>query len=151
MTQLIFTTPRFKKQSFKIPEGETTVGRAAGNTLIIQDDTVSGKHCEILLYGREVIVRDRGSTNGTWVDDCRVKGQTCVRHGQRVRFGEVEARLELPPQTYQDHHTEVTAIHLLGHARKESALPAEPNTSVIIKPQACHDSARDLVAPLSTD
>ena len=78
MPQLIFTTPHFNNQSFKLPEGKTTVGRVAGNTLVIQHDTISANHCEILLYGREVIVRDRGSTNGTWVDDCRVKGPGCA-------------------------------------------------------------------------
>ncbi|HKQ39193.1 MAG TPA: FHA domain-containing protein [Verrucomicrobiae bacterium] len=145
MTKLIFTTPLFKNQSFKIPEGKTTVGRAFGNTLIIQHDTVSQNHCEILLHAGEVIIRDRTSTNGTWVDDIRVKGQTCMRHGQRIRFGQVEARLELPPPSFEDQHTEVTAIHLLPRLTAESPKPAAL-TAVIIRPQPCHHCTVDLLA-----
>lgn len=148
MPQLIFTTPHFSNQRFKLPEGKTTVGRVAGNTLIIQHDTISANHCEILLYGREVIVRDRGSTNGTWVDDCRVKGQTCMHHGQRIRFGGVEARLELPPRSFEDQHTEVTAIHLLTRSAKVP-LPSGPETAVIIRPHACADCTSATLANLS--
>ena len=135
MTQLIFNTPQFRGQSFEVPEGKSTVGRAPGNSLIIEHDSVSGNHCEILLYGREVIVRDRASTNGTWVDGCRVKGQTAMNHGQRIRFGAVEAQLQLPPPAqYQD--TEITAIHLHARAMRRPAPRQQPQTPTVIQPRS---------------
>src|SRR5690348_14999747 len=113
MIQLIFTSPDFNGQSFPLPEGKTTVGRAPGNTLVIEHDSISARHCEILRYGREVIIRDCASTNGIWVGATRVKGQTSISHGQRVRLGTVEVRLELPPPDNYKPHTDFTAIHLL--------------------------------------
>ncbi len=137
MTQLIFTTPEFEGQSFQVPEGKTTVGRAADNTLRIEHETISAYHCEILRYGREVIVRDRASTNGIWVGNARIRGQTCVAHGQPIRFGAVEARLEIPPPTFQDYQTEVTAIRLLVRTPRQSDLAPEPASPVVIKPASC--------------
>ena len=132
MIKLTFTRPDFENQTVDLPDGKTTVGRASTNTLIIRDDTVSAAHCEILVYGREVIIRDQASTNGTWVDNCHVKGQTCVSHGQRIRFGSVEARLELPTPAFGEPDTEVTAIHLLGSVKKDET--PQPRQPVVIQP-----------------
>ena len=86
MIQLIFKTPEFSGQSAPLPDGKTTVGLAPGNTLVIQHDSVSADHCELLLYGRDVIVRDRATSSGTWVDGARINGQTSMRHGQSIRL-----------------------------------------------------------------
>src|ERR1044072_4823072 len=95
--KLIFTSPDFVGQVGELPTGRTTVGRSAQNTLIIEDHSVSADHCEILVHGHEVIFREHGSSNGTWIDGKRVGGQLPAHNGQTVRFGAVEARIELPP------------------------------------------------------
>ena len=136
MARLVFITPEFSDYAFQISEGKTTVGRAHDNNLIIQHHSVSAHHCEILLHGTEVIVRDGGSTNGIWVDGCRIKGQTALRHGQRVGFGAVEARLELPPPPFESHDTELTAIHSL---RRKSEKIAPPLSGVILQPSSSND------------
>jgi adenylate cyclase len=46
---------------------------------------VSRHHAEILL-GREVLLRDLGSTNGTYVDGVQV-GETVLRDGAVVQLG----------------------------------------------------------------
>src|SRR5688572_14873091 len=134
MPQLIFTSPEFEGQAFKLHDGKTTVGRAPGNLLIIEDNSISANHCEILVYGREVIIRDLGSRNGTWVAGQCIQGQTAVQHRQSIRLGAIEARLELPPPTIQDHHTEITAIYLLARHPVASTTPS-PNTPTILKPR----------------
>jgi hypothetical protein len=149
VAKLVFTTPEFAGQGFELPEGKTTVGRAPGNTLVIEAPSVSAQHCQILVYGSEVIVRDEGSTNGTWVNQSRVRGQTAVQNGQTIRFGSVEARLELPAQKEEEDQTEHTAIYLHARAqrdarRAERQRPAASSSAspTIIRPRADEGSAR---------
>jgi DNA-binding NtrC family response regulator len=39
---------------------------------LLTDDSVSARHCEIARRGEDIVVRDLGSTNGTWIDGVRV-------------------------------------------------------------------------------
>ena len=64
--------------------------------MVICDRFVSAKHCEILVNGSEVIVRDLGSRNGTFVNGRRLQNQQCgVKSGHIIAFGSVQARLEI--------------------------------------------------------
>ena len=98
---------------------KTTVGRAVHNTLTIHDNSVSSHHCEILVNGPEVIVHDLASANGTFVDDVRVNKQCQVKSGHILRFGSVEARLELEPETSTDHATDLTAHYALEQFERD--------------------------------
>jgi transcriptional regulator with GAF, ATPase, and Fis domain len=48
------------------------VGTAADNDLVLRDDTVSRRHCEIEAGEHGLRVRDVGSTNGVWIGGIRV-------------------------------------------------------------------------------
>ena len=96
MAKLIFIDKNFSGQVYELVLERTTVGRGDQNTLVIHDNSLSTTHCEILVNGPEVIVRDLDSRNGTFVNGVRLKNrQSEVRHGQTARFGSVEARLDL--------------------------------------------------------
>lgn len=97
MPKLHFPQPEFTTHSCDLPEGKTTVGRSSRNSLVLSDPSVSADHGELVVSWNEVIVRDHGSSNGTWVAGVRVNagGQLPVNHGAVIRFGRVEARLEL--------------------------------------------------------
>lgn len=127
---LILTSPEFANQSCELPDSTWTVGRSRRNQIVIQDDSVFGDHCELLGHGVEVIVRERGSRNGRFVDGVRVKAQSGVRHGQRLRLGSVEARLEIePPEDY-----DATAITALDGCRKIRRQCAQPATRATLFP-----------------
>jgi predicted component of type VI protein secretion system len=131
MPKLIFTQTKFAAEPCELPEGTTTVGRSPRNNLVILDKSVSAEHCEILVSWNEVIVRELGSTNGTWVAGVRVNGQRPVNHGEIIRFGEVEARLELLEPATED--TSDTIVHLLvDHAAQPE--PASPPLHAVIQP-----------------
>lgn len=97
MPKLHFPQPEFTAHSCDLPEGTTQVGRSSRNNLVLSDPSVSADHCELVVSWNEVIVRDHGSSNGTWVAGVRVNagGQLPVNHGDGIRFGRVEARLAL--------------------------------------------------------
>jgi len=63
------------------------VGRAEGNDLRIDLDTVSSDHGVLEVRGGGLYVRDLGSTNGTRVKGRRILGWTRLEEGDVVRFG----------------------------------------------------------------
>jgi pSer/pThr/pTyr-binding forkhead associated (FHA) protein len=116
MAKLIFVSEKFAGRVYEFAVEKTTVGRGDHNTLTIHDPSVSQTHCEILVNGPEVIVRDLDSSNGTFVNGVRFHDQQRpLKSGQIVKFGAVEARLELEATSESDTDTDVTAMH--SHAR----------------------------------
>jgi hypothetical protein len=63
----------------------TRLGRGTDVDIRVDDPGVSRHHAEILL-GREVLLRDLGSTNGTYVDGVQV-GETVLHDGAVVQLG----------------------------------------------------------------
>jgi pSer/pThr/pTyr-binding forkhead associated (FHA) protein len=51
MAKLVFTNRDHAGQSYELTLQKTTVGRAADNTLVIPDSSLSAHHCEILVNG----------------------------------------------------------------------------------------------------
>jgi transcriptional regulator with PAS, ATPase and Fis domain len=74
-------------------EGVARVGTARGNDLKLADPTVSRVHCEIRVRPGYVLVRDCGSTNGTFVEGVRLR-EGEVRPGALVRVGSSAFRIE---------------------------------------------------------
>ena len=72
---------------------KTTIGRVEDNTLSIVEPSVSSHHCEVLLRGSEVVVRDLNSTNGTFINGEKVS-ESPLKPGQILRLGQIEMRLE---------------------------------------------------------
>jgi pSer/pThr/pTyr-binding forkhead associated (FHA) protein len=48
----------------------------------------------VLLRGKDVVVKDLGSTNGTFVNGERVTTEHGLKPGQILRLGQIEMRLE---------------------------------------------------------
>jgi hypothetical protein len=96
--RLVFMGEQQIPAKHQLAEGKNTVGRTKSSMISIRDDSVSRAHGEILTWGTEVIVRDLGSRNGTWVGGRLLKNsQAPVRFGETIRFGSVEVRLEADP------------------------------------------------------
>ncbi|HAM73172.1 MAG TPA: hypothetical protein DCM86_16165 [Verrucomicrobiales bacterium] len=130
MAKLVFTDKHFSGQSYELTQEKTSIGRSKENRLVIRDDSVSSKHCEILANGPEIIVRDLGSRNGTFIDGVRINGQGPVKQGHKIRFGMVEAQLQLDPSDEQEDQSSLTAVHLhqkvLREQQKAKRTPPAP-------------------------
>jgi pSer/pThr/pTyr-binding forkhead associated (FHA) protein len=87
-------------QSYELKVDTTTVGRVEDNSFPIAEPSVSSHHCEIILAGTDVIVKDLNSTNGTFINGAKVD-EAVLKPGQTLRLGQVELRLDdgspLPP------------------------------------------------------
>ena len=70
-------------------EGDViTIGREAGNGIVINDAEVSRKHTQFVFQGGKFIVTDLGSTNGTFVNGQRLTGQHILQPGEVISLGE---------------------------------------------------------------
>jgi hypothetical protein len=82
--------------TFELEPGFNTLGRNPTNDFRVHDATVSSFHCEIVLNEDSILVRDLGSTNGTFVDGQSIQeGQ--LKPGQILRLGSAELRLDSHP------------------------------------------------------
>lgn len=116
MTTLLFLNGPRAGETLQFADGNWTLGRAADNSVVIPESSVSTHHARLLLNPGEVIVRDLGTTNGTFVAERRVGGQAPVGPGQELRLGAVRLRVDYAPP-HEDHDaTDVTAVDALRHS-----------------------------------
>ena len=94
MAKLVILTEGLTGLPHELSASPTTVGRAEGNLFQIVEPSVSGRHCEILLRGNEVVVRDLKSTNGTFIQGERIT-EAVLKLGQVLRLGRVDLRLQV--------------------------------------------------------
>ena len=74
--------------------GVTTVGREDVADIAIDDRGMSRIHFEIAWNGEVAAIRDRQSTNGTFVDDARIS-EVVLRSGNVIKAGRSEFEFEL--------------------------------------------------------
>jgi pSer/pThr/pTyr-binding forkhead associated (FHA) protein len=78
------------QNTHELGEETLSIGRLADNAIQIEDASVSSHHGEIVFHGGEYVLRDLGSTNGTFVNGAQVTEVT-LKGGEQLRFGSVEA------------------------------------------------------------
>lgn len=76
--------------------GTTRLGRSRDNDIFIVDPSVSRNHAVLEMRNGELVVRDNGSTNGTFVNGERVQLRT-LKAGDVVAFGKTQMRVESSP------------------------------------------------------
>src|ERR1700686_5895780 len=93
MAKLVLLSAGMAGRSHELKVDKTTIGRVEDNSFPIAEPSVSSHHCEILLRGSDVVVRDLNSTNGTFINGEKVT-ETVLKPGQILRLGQIEMRLE---------------------------------------------------------
>ena len=74
-------------------------GRADDNTIVLDEETVSGHHARLSHRGGQWLLEDLGSKNGTAVNELALEDPMVVTFGDELRFGNVHLALKggLPP------------------------------------------------------
>lgn len=75
-------------QAFLLHQDTTTLGRTAGNDIVIPDGTVSRYHARLTFHNGQWTVEDLKSSNGTWVNGSRVTRPIPLQHGDELRLGD---------------------------------------------------------------
>ena len=114
---------------------KTSIGRAPGNDVVLDDDSVSRKHAELEVGADQVILRDLRSRNGVQVNGVP-RREAALQAGDRLKVGAVELEYAagfvrpvspapLPPGATADPLTETRqARAALPDARQERHLAA---------------------------
>lgn len=74
---------------FTVTRPVCSIGRAANNDIVIDEDSVSGSHATLLLKAGAWYVLDLRSSNGTFVDGYRVAGERVLPDGATLSVGDV--------------------------------------------------------------
>src|SRR5215471_16335525 len=94
MAKLVVLSEGLTGKSYELKADKTTIGRLDDNNFQISEGSVSSHHCEVLLRGKDVVIKDLSSTNGTFVNGERVTSEAPLKPGQILRLGQIEMRLE---------------------------------------------------------
>jgi|ERR1041384_1438541 pSer/pThr/pTyr-binding forkhead associated (FHA) protein len=98
MAKLVLLSAGMTGRTHELKVDKTTVGRLEDNMFQIAEPSVSSHHCEILVRGNDVIVKDLNSTNGTFINGEKVT-ESPLKPGQILRLGQIEMRLETDTPT----------------------------------------------------
>lgn len=77
----------------KLQPGVNRIGRGEQNNFTINHPSVSTHHCEITVTDHAVVLKDLGSTNGTFVERAPIT-ELALKPGQHVQFGAVDMMFE---------------------------------------------------------
>jgi hypothetical protein len=86
--QLVMHSGPTPGKTFPLEGDVLTVGREAGNQIVINDAEVSRKHSQFVFQGGKYVLTDLGSTNGTFVNGQRLTGQHVLQSGEVISLGE---------------------------------------------------------------
>ena len=93
MAKLVILTQGMTGRAHELKVDKTTIGRVEDNTFQIAEPSVSSHHCEVLLRGSDVVVKDLNSTNGTFINEEKIT-ESVLKPGNTLRVGQIELRLE---------------------------------------------------------
>jgi len=119
MAKLVVLSAGMTGRTQELKVDKTTIGRLEDNTFQIAEASVSSHHCEVLLRGSDVVVRDLNSTNGTFINGEKVT-EKVMKPGQILRLGQIELRLETDaPAAPAKKHLDQTLVMQRGVSLNE--------------------------------
>lgn len=133
MPRLVVLSEGLTGRAHELKADKTSIGRVEDNTFQIPHPSVSSHHCEVLLRGSEVVVRDLGSTNGSFIGGQQIT-ESVLKPSQVLRLGQVEVRLEVDagpgnkPKQVMDHTQIVPPGIKLEELDQTVRIPSKPST-----------------------
>ena len=92
-SKLVVAAGPDKGKELLVERERVTVGRSLICDLVLGDKAVSGSHFEIVANETGVLLRDLGSTNGTYCGELRVK-EVWLKPGTVIRAGQSQLRYD---------------------------------------------------------
>ena len=86
--KLVMFKSNGQRRDFPVINPTTVIGRGENCDLRVPLLSVSRRHCELLLEGGRLLVKDMGSSNGTYVNNKRVS-TSAVTAGDRLVVGPI--------------------------------------------------------------
>ncbi len=89
------------EQSLTFEKAEVTIGRLAGNDIVLGKGNVSKYHSRFVLKDGKYIVVDMQSTNGTFVNGKKIAAPQVVKPTDKIYIGDYILNVEAPPEDEQ--------------------------------------------------
>lgn len=93
--RIIIRNGPMTNHAFVLHQDITTLGRTAGNDVVIQDATVSRFHARLFFHNGQWSIEDLQSANGTFVNGKRVNRPIPLQNGDELRLGDDIITFEL--------------------------------------------------------
>jgi hypothetical protein len=87
----------WEERQIPLGPGENVLGRAPDAAVWIDAAGVSRHHARIRVEGRDAILEDLESKNGTYLRGERVTGPSSLQDGDQIRLGSVVVTFRIPP------------------------------------------------------
>ncbi len=88
MARLVVNPSSPDAWEIQLKPGTNLIGRGFSNDFKLSDPSVSGSHCQVTVSEQRVVIKDLGSTNGTYVNRTRVQ-EAVLQSGQTIHLGGV--------------------------------------------------------------
>jgi eukaryotic-like serine/threonine-protein kinase len=95
---LTMVLPTGEVRQFTFDRTEFTIGKGAGNDIVVEDASVSRSHATLRWDEGTWLVFDHGSKNGSFVNDRRVSGKVPLRPGDVLLLGKTQLSIVLGPE-----------------------------------------------------
>ena len=124
MAQLTLQFKDLALQEIELTGDSKTIGREPGNDIIVENLLVSGHHARIDSAGREYVLTDLQSKNGTFVNGERVTS-TKLKNGDQILIGKHTLIFALHPDEIQEDSklTEETMFIEVAQGASEPSAP----------------------------
>jgi pSer/pThr/pTyr-binding forkhead associated (FHA) protein len=140
LSLVVLSPTRMRGKVIPVSRSPFLIGRDPECYLRPSSSTVSNRHCAIRLRSGRVSIEDFDSTNGTLVNDRRIKGEIELLNGDRLTIGPLVLELRLqtgtPVSEATTASTETTAdeaaaaVLLSMDDEGETSTPHRPRTYV---------------------
>lgn len=138
--RLIFEAGPLSGQVFEFDDFPVIIGRTKSVAVSIPDGSVSREHARIELQGDNLLLIDLGSSNGTFVNNLRLKDPHILEDGDiitlgraiKIRFEELQAAM-FPETIVGDHqetgqHTIIASASVPETSGTETLIGESPST-----------------------
>jgi DNA-binding winged helix-turn-helix (wHTH) protein len=87
----------WSSRQIPVTEGDHILGRAPDASVWIDAPGISRHHARLVLAGKQAVLEDLGSKNGTYVGEERVTAPRRLDDGDQIRLGPVVITFRIPP------------------------------------------------------
>ena len=101
MIELEITQPDNSIQHHPLKQGILHLGKAESSDILLADPLVSRHHADLIVNESEIIIKDVGSTNGSWLNGERISNDMVFQPDMQVQMGNLGLRL-VEQQTVKD-------------------------------------------------
>lgn len=127
---LVATSSWMTGKEFKVGPDKVLVGRGSQCELVIPGTHLSRQHAEVEVRGNQLLVRDLGSANGTYINNQRIT-EALANQGDEVRFDIYPFKIKGPNTDYNKTRVRPRTATVIAESTKTA--PSE-NRQWLTKP-----------------